>query len=103
MGERPSRWISGGMRMKRILGVACLALLGVSIAGFATYVFAQTPPASGPTLPTPAPAPVSLPGTPGLPTPAAPALPTPVAPTTPSPVVVPTLPGSPLPTIPTPV
>jgi uncharacterized repeat protein (TIGR01451 family) len=74
--------------MKRIFRVACLAILGLSIAGFATYVFAQTPPAGSPTVPTPAPAPVSMPGTPTLPSPVAPMLPTPVAPTTPNPVVV---------------
>src|SRR5262245_12832023 len=97
--------------MKRIIGVVSVALLGLSVAGFATYVFAQTPPAGAPTTPapTPAPAPVSLPGTPALPTPAEPVLPTPVAPTTPpapttpNPLIIPAVPTPTTPTTPVPV
>src|SRR5947209_4628056 len=51
--------------MKRIFRVACLAMLGLSIAGFATYVFAQTPPAGTP--PMPADKPIVLPGGPAAP------------------------------------
>ena len=80
--------------MKRILRVAGLALLGLSIAGYATYVLGQPP------------APVSLPGTPSLPTPVAPTLPNPVVPLAPTPggttLPVPVSPSKPADVIPIP-
>jgi len=76
--------------MKRSLHFAGLAVLGLSIAGFATYIWGQgptnSPPKSGsaPTLSIPGstppatgtPAPVSLPGAPALPAPSVPTQPT---------------------------
>src|SRR5712691_11446192 len=49
MGELQSPSIRGRKRMKRIFRVAALALLGLGIAGYATYVFGQTPTPSVPT------------------------------------------------------
>jgi hypothetical protein len=75
----------GRNEMNRLTKVALLALLGLSIAGFARYVLAQTPgqqpPASSPyTLPSGSPPPVSLPGGPSLPSAPMPSAPLPSTP-----------------------
>ena len=89
--------------MKRIYRVLCLAMLGLGIAGYATYMWAQTPPAPAPAPVTDSPVTIPAPTPPATPPGASPMLPAPTLPTAPTEVKPTTPPTTPTPIEPKPI